>query len=500
MFQKTKMITAKKTLIFLLLWAFLVPNSAFWPAKQVLADEDADTFQQDYEKYLKYELYLKYEKAQKYDKYKDYKEAKKKYKFETSAERHLAKDHYDKYKLFKKNPLTYPQYAVYYDDYKKYKKYKSKYKPLKKYSKYKKYKKYDKYDKREYKNYGSGEYKNAHQRYTSALRRARASKGEADLGCGIKDASDRCLGPEITAGLWVYTKNQLRDDDFKIEANKDYIIKDSTGKTLATVTGATQTYVRYDGDNRFKIYHSVATPLYSENIVYFEAADGDNSDLIFDAHKPDSSLDKYRGKIRLDLYDTSGSSNDRIWVVNALPLEQYVWGMGEITGTGDTDHNRVMTTMFRTYGYWKIKFSTKHAALGFKVDTTAGDQIYYGYNWETDHPRIKEAAEDTWGKLVMYVNTNGLNEVTLTPYSSWTDGRTRSFQERWGSRNYPWCRSVSDPYGKHPTKDTETLEKEGNHMVGLSAHGSLELATNHNKSWEWILNYYFHNINLRKAY
>jgi hypothetical protein len=100
----------------------------------------------------------------------------------------------------------------------------------------------------------------------------------------------------------------------------------------------------------------------------------------------------------------------------------------------------------------------------------------------------------------MYVNTNGLNEVTLTPYSSWTDGRTRSFQERWGSKNYPWCQSVSDPYGKHPTKDTETLEKEGNHMVGLSAHGSLELATNHNKSWEWILNYYFHNINLRKAY
>jgi hypothetical protein len=37
-------------------------------------------------------------------------------------------------------------------------------------------------------------------------------------------------------------------------------------------------------------------------------------------------------------------------------------------------------------------------------------------------------------------------------------------------------------------------------MVGLSAHGSLELATNRDKSWEWILNYYFHNINLRAAY
>ena len=100
----------------------------------------------------------------------------------------------------------------------------------------------------------------------------------------------------------------------------------------------------------------------------------------------------------------------------------------------------------------------------------------------------------------MYVNSDGLNEIALTPYSSWTDGRTRSFAERWGSTGYPWNQSVADPYGKHPTMSTSELENAGNHMVGLSAHGSLTLATDYGKDWDWILNYYFYNINIHQAY
>lgn len=461
--------------------------------------EESPTLQEDYEKYLKYDKYLKYQNAQKYNLYKEY-EKYKKYKFNSSKERKTAKDRYDKYKLFKKNPARYSKYAVYYKDYKRYKKYKDYYEPVKDYKKYEKYEGYEDYDKEEYKNYGTAENKASYDRYVKATGEASANIGEADLGCGIKDKNNYCLGPEITVGLWSYTKDVLRNGDFKIEANKDYLIKNSSGETIATVDKETQTYVRYDSDNKFKVYHSVDTALYPTNLIYFEAADGDNSNIIFDVHKPSSSLDEYRGEIRLKLYDASGSSNDRIWVINALPLEQYVWGMGEIAGTGDEDHNRVMTTIFRTYGYWKIKFSTKYSAYGFKVDATAGSQLYYGYNWETGHPRIKKAAESTWGRLIMYLNDGGLNEVALTPYSSWTDGRTRSFKERWGSNDYPWCRSVKDSYGKHPSLSTATLEAAGNHMVGLSAHGSLKLATDYKKSWSWILNYYFYHINLRKAY
>ena len=176
-------------------------------------------------------------------------------------------------------------------------------------------------------------------------------------------------------------------------------------------------------------------------------------------------------------------------------MEHYTWGMGEMSGTGDMDYNRVMTVSFRTYGYWKLKFSTKYASEGFKVNATPGNQLYYGYEWEKAHSRIRTAAEDTRGKIVMY-----RSKIAITPYSSWTDGRTRSFKERWGSSNYPWCKSVKDPYGKHASKSTSTLVKEGNHMVGLSANGALKLAGDRGWDWDRILKYYYSGISIVQSY
>jgi peptidoglycan hydrolase-like amidase len=314
--------------------------------------------------------------------------------------------------------------------------------------------------------------------------RAGANLSTNEDSCGVSN------GPEITVGLWSYTRSGLQNDPFEIEANKNYIIKDNNGKKLATVSGGKKTKVTYTSNKKLKIYNSISAK-YSYRTVYFEAADGRNSDLIFDVHKPNSSLDEYRGKIKLRYSSDSGL----IWVINTLPLEHYVWGDGELAGTGDMNHNRVMVTSFRTYGYWKLLYSTKFASEGFKVNATPGNQLYKGYTWEKNHSRVKTAAQNTRGKIVTYDG-----DVALTPYSSWTDGRTRSFKERWGSSSYPWCRSVKDPYGKHPTKSTAQLVAEGNHMVGLSANGSLNLAGNHGWDWERILHYYFNNIKIQKIY
>lgn len=464
----------------------------FFKAKTTQAQTgDTSSLQDDYDSYQKYNLYLKYEKKKKYEKYKKYKKYKEKYGFDNSKQKQEYKDGYTKYKLYKKNPSQYRQYAQYYEQYKKYKKYQNKYKPYKKYSRYSKNKKYDKAKYNEGKDYGGAEYKAGYDRYLAAQKNIAASIGEADLGGGA-------LGPEISVGLIGYTTTDLKNSYFRIKANKNYNIKNSAGAVITQIPAGTYTKVKYISNGVLRAYESIAdTDL--TNTIYFDATDSDNSDMIFDINNPGSSYDQYRGKIKLSYYDSPEADGDRIWAINTLPLEQYVWGMGEINGTGDGDHNKVMTTVFRTYGYWKIKFSTKYAAQGFKVTATASSQVYYGYDWETTHPAIKEAAENTQGKIVMYLNS-GTNEITLTPYSSWTDGRTRSFEERWGSNDYPWCQSVSDSYGKHSTMTTEELENAGNHMVGLSAHGSLSLAGDHGWNWDNILKYYFTGINILKAY
>lgn len=442
-----------------------------------IADEAAYSSSEELERDLDlYEKYENYEKYEKYQDYKDYKEAKDKYGFKSSADRLAAKKAYDLYKETKNEK--------YYKDYKKYKGYKNKYKPL---AKYAKYGKYSKYNEKEYKNYGSGEYKDGYNRYKNYLASTNTVSGdlgEANLGGGA-------LGPEITIGLWNYTRDNLRDSPFKLEANRNYNIKNGDGTIIGQVAAGTTTRVTYDTDGNLKIYGSITDTL-SAREVFFEDTAGDNSAIIFDIHRPDSDFDQYRGKVKLRY----NSSSKLTWVINSLPMEHYVWGMGEITGTGETEYNRVMTTSFRTYGYWKLKFSTKYAADGFKVNATPGNQLYYGYDWETGHTRIHDAAIDTQGKIVMYKK-----QIAITPYSSWTDGRTRSFEDRWGSDDYPWCQSVSDPYGKHPTKSTATLEAEGNHMVGLSAHGALNLAgDDYDWGWEKILKYYYDDIDIKKVY
>ena len=299
------------------------------------------------------------------------------------------------------------------------------------------------------------------------------------------------LGPEIPVGLWNYgSRSALQDDPFKISANKTYNIKDRDGNIVAQISGGTQTRVTYDSDSYLKVYGSVSETR-SKKVFSFDAADGDNSTLIFDVNRPSSTYDQYRGKIQIQYTDSAN-----LWVINTLPLEHYAWGAGEFTGTGPAEHSKVMSTIFRTYGYQYIAWtSTIYVPYGFRIKSDSGNQIYRGYDWETAYPNVKVAAQATRGVIATY---NG--DVALTPYSSWSDGRTRSFKERWGSTDYPWCQSVSDPYGKNSTMTTKQLEDAGNHMVGLIANGSLNLANNHNWDWQRIMKYYYTGISLNTAY
>jgi hypothetical protein len=308
------------------------------------------------------------------------------------------------------------------------------------------------------------------------------------------------IGPNISVGLWYYDKTGIQDSPFRIDANKPYNIKDNNGNVLAQIGADTTTKVTYDSDGYLEVYDSISSTLVKTSVT-FDAADGDNTNMIFNAHRPDSSFDEYRGKITVKYYKgnniIAGTSDTvtQIWVINTLPLEHYVWGMGETTGTGDIEHTKVMTTIFRTYGRWYIEYATKYLPLGFKIRSDSGSQIYYGYEWESAHSNIKKAAEATRGSVATYGD-----EIALTPYSSWTDGRTRSFEERWGSKDYPWCKSVSDPYGKNTSLSTAQLEASGNHMVGMSANGSVVLARDHDWDCQRIMKYYYTGISLEPLY
>lgn len=324
------------------------------------------------------------------------------------------------------------------------------------------------------------------EKYLPKVNRKEYRKALSVASGTVQTASSGLLGPEISVGLWYFPKT----DFVRIDANKTYNIRDKDGNILTQVTGSSKTKVAYADDGNLTVSESISSTLVNDK-VWFDAADGDNSDLIFDVNKPGDDYDHFRGKIEVnyyhgnDIYNGNSSSVTQIWVVNVLPLEQYVWGMGETTGTGPTDHVRVMATIFRTYGDWYIENATKYKPLGFKIRSDSGSQIYGGYDWEKDHSNIRQAADDTRGKIVKYDG-----EVALTPYCSWTDGKTRKLN------GYPYLKSVKDPYGK---KKGLKPGQGGNHMWGVSANGALGYAK-HGKSWNWILKHYYSKVDISGVY
>lgn|GEM_PF-559448 len=460
-----------------------------------------EDYSADYTLYQKYLRFQKYEQRALYQKYERYaKVAGRAALFENrKQEKKYLKSLAKKYKKYAKSPTKYSQYAPQTKEYLSYGSDKAEYFATKSFASYRQLERFNRPEYNAYKDFGGSDYRSGYERYLALMVAGKASdRGDADLGGGL-------LGPTITVGLYSILPKDLRDTAFKIEANGAFRIIHRNGDTIAEIPANKSIRVKYVGDKRFRIYDpetDVTIDDTSKEIRFESILDT----TVFDVNRPNSSFDRYRGHIRLRYYDSPESDGDRVYIINALPIEHYVWGMGEITGTGPDEYDKVMTTIFRTYGYWKLKWSTKYADQGFKVDATPGNQLYHGYDWEVAHPDIRKGAEATRGTLVMYDR-----EIALTPYSSWTDGTTRRFEDGHWGRNcktptgtasllYPWLSSVTDSTGKHANESTCSLASRGNHMVGLSANGAVRLARDTSVTWQDILNRYYAGVDLITGY
>ncbi len=195
------------------------------------------------------------------------------------------------------------------------------------------------------------------------------------------------------------------------------------------------------------------------------------------------NFNRFRGVIEICRSSVTG----KIWVVNELPLEYYLRGVAETSNNSHYEFLRAMAIAERSYALYHIAWGGKHRGEPFHLKNSrrgnGSDQIYIGYNYEKDVPRIVSATGATAGQVVTYGG-----RVVITPYSSGTDGkRTRSWSEVWGS-SVPWCVSVPDPYGYIPDWKT----RPGNHMVGLSTKGALGYAEKGSTHTQ-ILNHYYKN-------
>lgn len=138
------------------------------------------------------------------------------------------------------------------------------------------------------------------------------------------------------------------------------------------------------------------------------------------------------------------------WVVNILPLEDYLSGIAEQGDYIPWEALRASAIAFRSYAMatraerrasnlaFDAAGSTHHTPTMF-----TRHQIYHGLARELTGTRLREAVADTRGQVMTYDG-----ETVMAVYFSRADGHTRSWHETWGGPFKPWAVGVPDPYSQ----------------------------------------------------
>ena len=194
------------------------------------------------------------------------------------------------------------------------------------------------------------------------------------------------------------------------------------------------------------------------------------------------ALNQFRGSLELQYIPYK----DEVWLINELPMEQYLYGLGETSNASHEEFKKALITIARTYALYHFERNTKHHGY-FTMNAYADDQVYFGYGYELVHPLIREAVEETRGVTVSYEG-----RTAITPYFSRSDGHTRSWSDVWGG-------SVAWLVGKPAPCDLERGYSLWGHGVGLGATEALCMA-NKGSKWDEILHYFYTGVDLTKRW
>lgn len=281
-------------------------------------------------------------------------------------------------------------------------------------------------------------------------------------------------GPLIRVGLF------KMEEPIKITANNNFYLTDELGNKLKTFKAGEMT--TFSWQNGVYFYDEKSTSSYLRLAT-------DNNETIFEIltleERPSwnqtINYNRFRGSLEIRL----GQRRGKVWVINELPLEDYLKGVAETSNYAPLEYLKAMTVAARSYAYYHYTYPNKHAEDFFTVDDTY-DQVYRGYSFEEIMPKLSQAVQETNGEIVTY---NG--EAVVTPYYSRSDGRTRAWTEVWGGGAKPWLVSVTTPYDAGKTL--------WGHGVGLAATDALARARN-GADYKTMLKYYYSGTEIEKIY
>jgi hypothetical protein len=288
-------------------------------------------------------------------------------------------------------------------------------------------------------------------------------------------------GPNVRVGLFYTT------DPVVIAAPGAYTMYDSSGASVKKLSGVTTVVFDLAG----KTYYVSNSGFSYVSSLYPRFIPDDPAATIFQVTSYESrptwdtslNFNQFRGSLEVRYAATTG----RLWVIEELPMEDYMRGLAETSNASHYEYQKALVTAARTYANYVLYIGGKHISEGFNLLTDGNDQVYKGYVSELVRPNVVRAVEETRGLVVSYNS-----ELVVTPYFSRSDGRTRSWSEVWNGSK-PWLITKPAPY------DAREGFALWGHGVGMSAMDAYYRAGD---GWAWqdILKYYYTGIDIRRLY
>jgi peptidoglycan hydrolase-like amidase len=273
----------------------------------------------------------------------------------------------------------------------------------------------------------------------------------------------------------------------KVTGNGSFTAGDATGRQLASVPAGQTATVTASGPTNYTL--NVAGQNIASSIpIRFTAAGG--------AILSDPDLPAYARDFRGVLEANFSAKSNKLWLIDELPLEDYVKGIGEEPEGLTSEAYKALSVAYRTYGLSTLQRHRADSGWGEPFDLgsstewvapyNGANQIFSGYHRETIGPLLSQGADATAGQVVTY---NGA--VVVTPYYSHSDGHTRGWAEIWHGNDHPWLISVADP-------DSNGMALLG-HGVGMPLQSAIKRAA---AGWGYdqVLRYFYTGVRLTKLY
>lgn len=284
--------------------------------------------------------------------------------------------------------------------------------------------------------------------------------------------------PRVRVGI-----DQVTGEEVIFSANTEVtVVESDVGYERYVIPAGQAMRVSYNSEGKYAFTSGEILHV-ADSYLRFEGVDHDTIFTVTsfsDVRSWNTSLNDNMFRDTLEI--RYNSKKDRVWLINELPMEYYVYGVDETSNTAPEEYHKALATAARTYALYAWETKSKYAGEFIELRSTTYDQVYHGYGAEIRRDNWVDRVQATEGTTIQYEG-----ETIIAAYFSRSDGRTRDWADVWG-RHVPYAVGVDVL--------CELGQTMWGHGVGMSALGAVCLAEDEGYTFDQILHHFYTGVDL----